>query len=169
MFPCLFRESADSTEGILAPMSKRILFLATDPVGSESIRADLAAIEAGWETPVVGTFDEAVDTIEAQPVDTIVADHHVTDASGAKLLNWAAEHRPKAARLIMAEAAEREQVLRIVLTPHHFLAKPVAPDVLRGTIQSALLLDRAMPNEVPSPWHRASKFSRRCPRFTFAS
>jgi len=128
--------------------SKRILFLATDPAGSESIRTDLAAIEAGWETLVVGTFDEAVSAIEARPVDAIVADHHVTDASGAKLLNWSAEHSPKAARLILAEAAEREQVLRIVFTPHHFLAKPVAPDVLRGTIQSALLLDRALPNEV---------------------
>jgi HD-like signal output (HDOD) protein len=129
-------------------MSKRILFLATDPTGSESIRTDLATIEAGWETAVVGTFDEAVAAIEAHPVDAIVADHHVTDASGAKLLNWAAEHRPKSARLIMAEAVEREQVLRLVLAPHHFLPKPIAPDVLRGTIQSALLLDRAMPNEV---------------------
>jgi HD-like signal output (HDOD) protein len=129
-------------------MSKRILFLATDPVGSEGIRTDLTAIEAGWETSVVGTFDEAVTAIQAQPVDAIVADHHVTDASGAKLLNWAAEHFPKAARLIMAEAVEREQVLRVVLAPHHFLPKPIAPDVLRGTIQSALLLDRAMPNEV---------------------
>ena len=129
-------------------MSKRILFLATDPAGSESIRIDLTAIEAGWETFVVGTFDEAVAAIEARLADVIVADHHLTDASGAKLLNWAAEHVPKAPRLIMAEAVEREQVLRLVLTPHHFLPKPIAPDVLRGTIQSALLLDRALPNEV---------------------
>ena len=127
-------------------MSKRILFLATDPAGSDSIRTDLAAIEAGWETFVVGTFDEAVATIEARLVDAIVANHHVTDASGAKLLNWAAEHFPKAPRLIMAEAVEREQVLRLVLAPHHFLPKPIAPDVLRGTIHSALLLDRALPN-----------------------
>jgi HD-like signal output (HDOD) protein len=129
-------------------MSKRILFLATDPAGSESIRTDLTAIEAGWETFVVGTFDEAVTAIEARLADVIVADHHVTDASGAKLLNWAAEHLPKAPRLIMAEASEREQVLRLVVAPHHFLPKPIAPDILRGTIQSALLLDRAMPSEV---------------------
>jgi putative nucleotidyltransferase with HDIG domain len=129
-------------------MSRRILFFATDPAERESIRADLAAKVEGFERLVVTNFDEAITAVQSEPVDAIVADHQMADTSGAKLLNWAAEHCPRAARLIMAESADREEVLRSVLAPHQFLPKPVTPEVLKGTIHSALLLGKAIPNEV---------------------
>jgi HD-like signal output (HDOD) protein len=129
-------------------MPRRILFFASDPSEREGIRTNLAAVESGWETFVAGTFEEAVASILAQPVDAIVADHQAEELTAAELLNWAIEHFPKAARLLLAEASEREPLLRIVLAPHHFLTKPVSPEVLRGTIESALLLDGAMPSEV---------------------
>jgi HD-like signal output (HDOD) protein len=129
-------------------MHRHILFLATDPEEREGIQTHLAVAEADWETQVAATFDEAIAALQVRPVDAIVADHQAAEPSGARLLNWAAERYPGATRLILAESAEREEVLRLVLAPHHFLAKPVTPEVLRGTLQSAFLLDDAMPSEV---------------------
>jgi putative nucleotidyltransferase with HDIG domain len=129
-------------------MPKRILFLATDPVERENIRSELAASEAGWEKLLAGTFDEAVAAIQARPVDAIVAYYQPADPSGPKLLNWAAERLPRLPRLILAEPVEREEILRVVLASHQFLPKPVTPEVLKGTVESAWLLDGAMPSEV---------------------
>jgi len=128
-------------------MSKRILFFAGDPVEREAIRTALFASEEGWEKQMVGTFDEAVTALEPDTFDAIVVAHH-PDKSSAKLLNWAAEHHPGVARLIMAEPEEREDVLRVVLATHQFLEKPVTPAILAGTIESALLLSGSLPNEV---------------------
>jgi HD-like signal output (HDOD) protein len=129
-------------------MHKRVLFLATDPAERENIRIDLTGAVQGLEKSLVDTFDEAVAAIQAAPPDAIVADHQARDPSSAKLLNWAAEHCPRAVRLILAEPTEREEVLRTVLAPHQFLPKPVTADILHGTIQSALLLNGELPNEV---------------------
>lgn len=128
-------------------MSKRILFFASDPVEREAIQTELCASEEGWEKQMAGTFDEAVAALEPDAFDAIVVAHH-EDKSSAKLLNWAAEHHPRIARLIMAEPEKREDVLRVVLATHQFLAKPVTPAVLVGTIESALLLSGSLPNEV---------------------
>ena len=128
-------------------MHKRILFFATDPAERESV-GSLTAIGEGWENSLVDTFDEAVAAIQARPPHAIVVDHQAKNPSSAKLLNWAAEHCPRAVRLLLAESAEREQILRTVIASHQFLAKPVTADVLKGTIQSTLLLDGELPNEV---------------------
>ncbi len=128
-------------------MSKRILFFASDAVEREAIRTELCADEEGWEKCMTSTFDEAVAALEPDTFDAIVVAHH-EDKSSAKLLNWAAKHHPKVARLIVADSEEREDVLRVVLATHQFLAKPVTPAVLAGTIESALLLSGSLPNEV---------------------
>ena len=128
-------------------MSKRILFFAGDPVEREAIQTELCASEEGWEKCMASTFDEAVAALRSDSFDAIVVAHHA-DKSSAKLLNWAAEHHPRVARLIMADPEEREDVLRGVVATHQFLAKPVTPVVLAGTIESALLLSGSLPNEV---------------------
>ena len=128
-------------------MSKRILFFSGNPVEREVIQAELCASEEGWEKCMSSTFDEAVAALQTGSFDAVVAAHHA-DKSSAKLLNWAAEHHPKVARLIIADHREREDVLRAVLATHQFLPRPVVPAVLAGTIESALLLGGSLPNEV---------------------
>ncbi len=88
-------------------MSKRILFFASDAVEREAIRTELCADEEGWEKCMTSTFDEAVAALEPDTFDAIVVAHH-EDKSSAKLLNWAAKHHPKVARLIVADSEERE-------------------------------------------------------------
>ena len=144
--PNAFNQLTDGTG--VASLCKRILFLAIDPAERESIQTDPLVGEADWDKIVVETLDEAVAAIQARPVDAIVADHRTKDPSTTKLLNWAAEHCPKAVRLILAEPEEREPLLRTLRAPHHFLPKPITPQILTGTIQSAFLLDAALPNEV---------------------
>ena len=119
-------------------MSKRILFLVADLADEENLRRAMTACAASWRTLVVRTAAEAMLIIRDEPVDVIVAEFKGADRSSATVLNWASEHHPNALRLIMALPEEREEVMRAVLGQHHFLPKPVAPDVLAGTIQSAL-------------------------------
>lgn len=128
-------------------MSKRILFFAVAAAEREVVQAELCRPQEGWEKFIAGNLDEAIALVEADPVDAIVVDVGPDD-SGVKLLNWASEHHPKIARVLMAELAEHESALRILRAPHQFLAKPVTPEVVVGTVESMLLFNRLIPNEV---------------------
>lgn len=128
-------------------MSKRILFFAVAAAEREVVQTKLCRPQEGWEKLVAGSFDEAIALVQAEPVDAIVVDRGPGDA-GVKLLNWACEHHPKIARVLMAEAAEHEAALRVLRGPHQFLAKPVAPEVVVGTVESMMLLNNLIPNEV---------------------
>jgi HD-like signal output (HDOD) protein len=129
-------------------MTKRVVFLITDPSERENVRTGVAAQEDGWDKIVTGSLEEAVTAVQAAPVEAVVVEHRRGDPSGSKLLDWVLEHCPEAARLIVAEPAEREEILRAVSASHQFLPRPVTPEILKGTIQGARLLDAAMPNEV---------------------
>lgn len=128
-------------------MSKRILFFAVAAAEREVVQAEFCRPQEGWEKCVAGDFDEAIALVAAKPVDAIVVDCGPDDA-GVKLLNWATEHHPKIARVLMAEAAEHEGALRVLRGPHQFLAKPVTPEVIVGTVESMMLLNSLIPNEV---------------------
>lgn len=129
-------------------MIKRVVFLVEDAAERESVRSGIAAQEDGWEKVVTSTPEEAIAAIQFAPTEAVVIEHRQGDMSGGQVLEWAREHCGGAARLLIAEPAEREGVLRAVNTPHQFLARPVTPEILKGTIESARLLEAAMPNEV---------------------
>lgn len=128
-------------------MSKRILFFAVADAEREVVSAELCRPQEGWEKSVSASFDEAIALVQAEPFDAIVVDRGPGDA-GLNLLNWATEHHPKIARVLMADAAEHEAVLRVLRGPHQFLAKPVTPEVVVGTVESMMLLNSLIPNEV---------------------
>lgn len=128
-------------------MSKRILLFAVAAVEREVVQAELCRPEEGWEKIVSGDLDEAIALIEKDPFDAIVVDRGPDDAA-VKLLNWATEHHPKIARVLMADAAEHESALRVLRGPHQFLAKPVTLEVVVGTVESMMLLNSLIPNEV---------------------
>ena len=128
-------------------MSKRILFFAVADAEREVVSAELCRPQEGWEKCVSASFDEAITLVQAEPFDAIVVDLGPNEA-GVKLLNWAAEHHPKIARVLMADAAEHEAALRVLLGPHQFLSKPVTPEVVVGTVESMMLLNNLIPNEV---------------------
>lgn len=129
-------------------MTKRIVVLNTGPKDQENACDGLAGAGGEWKTIVAGSPEEAMTVILQASVEAIVIEHRKGDAAGARLFDWALEHFPEVARVLIAEQSEREDALRAVRVSHQFLPRPVTPEILKGTIQSSRLLEAAMPNEV---------------------
>jgi putative nucleotidyltransferase with HDIG domain len=128
-------------------MLKRLLLVAVDPAELASLQDMLTRDPAAWQVRMASNGAEAMAALNADPVDVIVTDFVMADMNGALLLNWVGEHHPKTLRIIMARTEAREEVMQWVLGQHHFLDKPVSPEVLHSTIQRALALDSWLLND----------------------
>jgi putative nucleotidyltransferase with HDIG domain len=79
----------------------------------------------------------ALERLEKEPFDVVVADMRMPGMSGDQLLNEVMRRHPQTVRFILSGQSDKEAVLRSVGPTHQFLAKPCEADNLRSAIGRA--------------------------------
>lgn len=126
---------------------KRILFVDDEPNILQSLRDLLRAQRREWEMHFVGSGEEALQLLEAQPFDVVVSDMRMPRMDGATLLRHVKERYPRVVRIVLSGHTEMEAALRTVPIAHQFLGKPCEADRLRSVIQRACDLQALLHNE----------------------
>lgn len=128
-------------------MERRILLVEGDGQPLRELRAELAALAAGWEVVASPSGADALASLAATPADAVVADLLLADMSGEQLLGQVLQQFPATHRIVLADLGDLESLLRCVGGPHQFVIKPCAAARLHDVLQRAFDLDVWLPNQ----------------------
>ena len=114
-------------------MKKRILFLDDDPTILEMYRLLFECDETTWRMLFAKDVESASQMMEMAPCDVLVAKWRLP-GGGADFFTGAATRHPQAARVVVSEASDQEDVAKALAGRHQFIVKPIDLNVLRSTI-----------------------------------
>jgi HD-like signal output (HDOD) protein len=129
------------------PVKKRILFVDDDPGVLGGLQNLLRRQRKVWDMHFVGSGDEALTSLRAEPFDVVVSDMRMPIMDGAELLRRVQKEAPSTARIVLSGFAERDAVMRALAVAHQFLSKPCDADTLRSVIERTCSLHMLLADE----------------------
>lgn len=117
---------------------KRILLASTESDVVDQFRQSLGA---EWTVTGADNTAAALELVEREPYEVVVADLELAPPGGAEILARARQVHPTCIRFVLAAEADRQRVVKHMLGAHQFLNKPVDLSSLKGTLQRAVALD----------------------------
>jgi two-component system sensor histidine kinase/response regulator len=123
--------------GVTLPASKRVLF-----VDDEQDQLDVIEqiLEGFCDVLTATSGPAALDLVEWQKVDVIIADQRMPGMSGVELLETVKEFHPLIVRIILTAYSDTDVIIQSInrCAVYRFLLKPWEPAQLRHTISAAL-------------------------------
>ena len=124
----------------------RILFVDDEPMILNSMRMRLSRRRPEWTCVYLESAIDALQALEAGPVDVVVTDMRMPGMDGATLLSIVRERYPHTFRIVLSGQMNRDAQLRALPVTHRFLAKPCPPAELEAHIEAALDVHRRLDN-----------------------
>ncbi len=118
----------------------RVIFVDDEPRVLEGLKRMLRPKRNEWNMKFVGSAQEALQSLKAEPCEVVVTDMRMPGMSGAELLEVVQREFPDTIRLILSGQAETESVMKALGVSHQFLSKPCDAEILQGTIARAFAL-----------------------------
>ncbi len=125
---------------------KNILFVDDEAQILRGIRRMLSCTDNPWEMTFANGGAEALEVLEAQPIDVIVSDIRMPKMNGAELLNLVKEIYPHVIRVALSGQTSRDEVLKTVGPVHQYLTKPCSEEMLTDTINRVCSLQGFLAN-----------------------
>ncbi|MEZ6004041.1 MAG: response regulator [Planctomycetota bacterium] len=126
---------------------KRILFVDDEKNILDGLRRSLRSKRSEWDMHFATSGKEALEWMEQQPFDVVIADMKMPIMDGAQLLSAVADRYPKTARIVLSGQAEMEAAMRSVLVSHQFLSKPCEVGALEEIIRRAVGLEKILTDD----------------------
>ena len=130
-----------------APAKPRILFVDEDLETLYQIRQMLSAKADAWEFLFAENAQTAMDMLIGQPVDVIVAEMHMKAMMGVQLLKQVGLCFPRTVRFIICKPEDKDIITERSGDLHQVLTRPLQADLLRARLESAVALNRWLPND----------------------
>ncbi len=127
---------------------KRILFVDNDPGMGQVLHGLRAKLPETWKFEICESGTVALSLMEGQGFDVVVANMHMAGISGPELLDEVMVRYPKTVRLILADRADKESVMRCVSATHQYLSKPCDAATLRAAIERVSDRESSLHNEL---------------------
>jgi HD-like signal output (HDOD) protein len=121
-----------------------VLFVDDEPHLLAGLRRMLRPQRDRWDISFASSGVEALTLLSSEPMDAIISDMRMPGMDGAQLLAEVQRKHPATARIILSGQADLESVLTVIRSAQQFLAKPCDVDVLIGTIDQALKVQRLL-------------------------
>jgi len=115
-------------------MKKHILFVDHAPDAGAFYRRLFQTDAAAWQVEVVATGLEALEKLRTTACDVLVGRWRPAGKPVPEFFAAVAAAHPATARLIIAEALDREAVATLLGGSHQYLQSPVEVNLLRSTI-----------------------------------
>ncbi|HIG27990.1 MAG TPA: response regulator [Verrucomicrobiales bacterium] len=87
-------------------MSKRLLFIATDPVDVENLNRAIGSQAGIWSIEYAVDGASALALMEKDPFVAVIANSNLRDMPGAEFLNQVLEKHPESLRFITSSSAD---------------------------------------------------------------
>ncbi|MEP9353435.1 response regulator [Xanthobacter sp. KR7-65] len=99
----------------------------------------ITALQPDWTVAEAGNGDQAMEVVDAQPVDVIVLDYNMPGRDGLGLAEDLRKRFPDMPIAIATANVQDEIIARARATSATFIPKPITEDGLRGFLSGAAL------------------------------
>jgi len=118
----------------------RVIFVDDESRVLDGIRRLLYPMRSEWEMSFAGSGEQALEMIQAAPVDVVISDIRMPGMDGTELLSLVRERHPEIVRIVLSGQSERDLTLKSALCAHQYLSKPCDAESLKNTISRAFAL-----------------------------
>ncbi len=101
------------------------------------VREMLIYGDTGWNVQLAQSAERALDMLETQAFDVVIADLKMPGMDGAELLAIVRDQHPDVMRILMSGNADTTFTARLVPQAHQFLHKPCQPSHVREVVGRA--------------------------------
>jgi len=112
-----------------------ILFVDDDQRVLDGLARMLRPERHRWRMTFVCGGAEAIEVLTTQTFDVLVCDMRMPEVDGLTVMQFAREHAPRTARIVLSGQTEIKAMTSAVTTMHQFVSKPCEPAVLRSVIE----------------------------------
>ncbi len=126
---------------------KRILFVDPEPQTLQGLEELLDPTHVEWEIRIVPTVALALEKLDREPYDVVVADSHIPGTDGPTFLARVRKEQPNILRLLSVDPADRDTLSRTSTEAHGTIAKPCSTNVLRTTLSRGCALQEILTSE----------------------
>lgn len=116
-------------------MKPVVLFVDDEPNLLAGLKRMTRPFTRDWDIHFAASGPEALEIVDAQPVNTVITDMRMPSMDGAELLERLTQSHPGIFRLALSGESDLNQAMTIVGRSHKFLSKPVEPETLRLAVQ----------------------------------
>ena len=114
----------------------RILLVDGDAALLQEHRRTFWKRHRNWEVVLAATGVEALQVLDRDPVDIVIADMGLPDMLGMDLIHWVRERLPGTVRIALAKPALVEGLGEAEADLHRLFIKPVDAEFLIGVVES---------------------------------
>jgi DNA-binding NtrC family response regulator len=122
-------------------MKKQVLFVDDEPNILEGYQRMLRPLRGEWDTHYAMSGTEALEMMNAIPIDLIIADIRMPEMDGVELLGVVMKHHPNTIRMVFSGNADSELTMKAADVADKFISKPCDPETLRSIVGRALNLE----------------------------
>jgi HD-like signal output (HDOD) protein len=118
--------------------SAKILIVVDDPVLRKTLQQLL--LNESWDCRFAGSGDTALEMLNTEPFELIVADQALNQSGGIELLHKVRQHHPQTTRLLLAEQTQVNSSVEFLATgcAQQVLPRPWIDQEFKEIIRSAL-------------------------------
>ncbi|MEJ2169890.1 MAG: response regulator [Desulfobacterales bacterium] len=121
-------------------LKKRILFVDDEPMVLNGLQRTLRKMRHEWEMMFTSSGKEALELLEANPMDVVVSDLKMPEMDGTQLLGEIKKRHPHMVRIILSGHVKHDMTLQSLRIAHQSLAKPCDAELLKLTLTKLFAL-----------------------------
>lgn len=126
---------------------KKVIFVDDDQNIILALKRMLRPLRNEWQMDFVTSGAEALQLLENDQYDAIVADMRMPEMDGVQLLSEVMDKYPHMVRIIFSGYSEQELILKSVRPTHQFISKPCDAEKMINIIQRTCDLHDLLSNE----------------------
>jgi putative nucleotidyltransferase with HDIG domain len=128
-------------------MKKRILFVDDEPMILNGLQRTLRRMRHEWEMMFVSSGPEALQILDANPMDVVVTDWKMPEMDGSQLLREIKNRHPHVVRIVLSGHVKHDMTLQSLQIAHQCLAKPCDAEILKQTLAKLFALKDLLSDE----------------------
>ena len=121
-------------------MKKRILFVDDEPMILNGLQRTLRKMRHEWEMMFTSSAMEALQILDANPMDVVVTDLKMPEMDGSQLLREIKNRHPHVVRIVLSGHVKHDMTLQSLQIAHQCLAKPCDAELLKQTLAKLFAL-----------------------------
>lgn len=127
-------------------MKKNILFVDDDENVINGIRRQLRPYREQWQLFFASTGNQALQTMQQNPIDLVICDMQMPEMRGDELLKQVSRLYPGTIRVILSGYADEETLKCAMEVAHQHLIKPCNAETLREAITQIFKIQACVKN-----------------------
>jgi putative nucleotidyltransferase with HDIG domain len=121
-------------------MNMQILFVDDEPNVLNGLQRMLRGFRGEWDMHFALSGAEALNIIEAKPIDVIISDMRMPGMNGAELLHEVMRRRPGTIRMILSGQADSNLIIKAMGVAHQIISKPCDSEMFKSSVCRAIEL-----------------------------